>query len=123
MATRNSKRPSKMDREVRASERDGISLDWSAAEFRDMMTEQSRSSARKWTTYYAGTRAEFIATGVPDELFPCDEPVSYFNINGQPALLRRKGIGFELELTWPEDNPWYHSAGHPAIAETERMLR
>ena len=120
MAKSSSKRPRVS--ELRASEREGITLDCSALTFRDLMTEQSKVG-EKWTTYYLGTRSEFAAIGLPDEAFPNDERERRFDINGQPARMARKGSAFELALSWPDRSPWVHSAGHPATTEIERMIR
>jgi hypothetical protein len=122
----NSNRSTTLSRRItakpsRASEKAGIRLDVKAAALRDLMTEQSRQ-LWGWSTFYSGTRAELVRAGIPDHLFTRGKRRLMFRANDQDAYIQFKRGGYELELQWDPNGPWYKSAAHPALSELARMV-
>jgi hypothetical protein len=100
----------------------GMKLDMSAAALRDLMTEQCKTPTG-WATYYTGTRAEMLAAGIPENLLGSQSAPVEFRANGQECAIGCEGTNYELTIHWHDKSPWYHSAGHPALAEIGRMCR
>ena len=136
MATKNvpsrATTPRPAPRPQRASQRvAAVCIDLAERSLRDLMTEQCRSGT-SYLTVYRGTRAELVATGVPESAFPVDGNATQFQVRtvnvcctGQSELLtaemRAVDVGYELEIDWGTVRP-YVQAGHPAVTELARML-
>jgi hypothetical protein len=114
----------------RASQRTVLSIDLSQRSLRDLMIEQCKGEAHNYITVYHGSRAELVASGVPESLFPTGQTEAEFQFQntgrgggGRQMLsgsLRPIATGFELEVDWASDPP--HHCSHPAIVELARML-
>lgn len=112
---------SKTVKTVRASERNGITIDAKSNSLRDLMTEQSKN-AWGYSTFYICTAPQLVEAGLPAKMLPVGDRKKKFIANGRDASIRRVGDLFELELTWDSRGPQYHDAHHPALGELARMF-
>jgi hypothetical protein len=105
----------------RASQRAAtISIDIYERALRELMIEQCRDG-ESFITVYRGSRAEFMAAGVPEAAFALSEfPISGKYERELRGSMRATDIGFELEVYWGCKQP--RDASHPVIAELARML-
>lgn len=112
----------------RASEKRPVSIEAGGGELLSLMTEQCKTDGG-WSTFYSGNRAQFIAAGVPSELFPAtDEPTSFRLAPGPSrwfggevnAYLTQAGKDFDMEIQWGERGPYL--CAHPALQTIARAM-
>ncbi|CAM5793175.1 hypothetical protein [Rhizobacter fulvus] len=86
-----------------------------------LMTEQS-SGKGGISTYYSGSRAQFVLAGIPNDLFPTTKKATAFRLNpgdscwfggDVPAFLMRTELGYDLEIQWGYKGPY--KCAHPAL--------
>jgi hypothetical protein len=116
----------------RASQRTIIKINLSES-LPGLMIEQCKSDSGGHITVYSGSRAQLVAAGVPEAVFPSGrartakfqfQTLNVCGTGSQEMLtgsMRSIAAGFELEVDWNNVRPNWHCA-HPAIAELARML-
>jgi hypothetical protein len=112
----------------RASERLPLPIDCSKNELRNLMTEQCRIRGG-FATYYAGSREDFIAAGLPERSLPAPKSrrtklriaLGWHCCQAEAdAWLTPNGATLELEIHWDPSGPG--GCGHPALVEMARMM-
>lgn len=111
----------------RASERKAISVRASATELLSLMTEQCDTGAGL-STFYSGSRAQFVVAGIPNNLLPSGAKTTSFLLNpggswfgGEvEAHLTRLEDGYELEIQWGHRGPYL--CAHPALQTIARVM-
>lgn len=121
--------PTKPPRRASQRERErGIDLELGyPGNLRPMMIEQSLTTEGCYITVYHGSRAEFLAAGVPSHLVSSVGSVDFKIRRSNPeyAVLHATMIiigadRWELEIEWAKEIPGDY--GHPAICELARMI-
>ena len=111
----------------RASERRAVSLYAAGSELTGLMTEQCRAGTGI-STFYSGSRAQFVAAGLTNDLFPSGKKSVSFRVDpgscwfgGEvDAHLSSQEDGYELEIQWGHRGPYI--CAHPSLRTIARVM-